>query len=145
MNLIEVYQDTKDKVNSGEIKTNSKTEKWNLSEIRPNDYPTRWKIGRVSHLVSPRVIIEPHDTVTSAIRWSKVGKVAILNMASARRPGGGVEKGARAQEESLFRCSNLFDTIPQDMYPIGLEEAIYTKDAVFFKDFRQARIDYLRS
>ena len=35
-------------------------------------------------------------------------KVWILNMASARRPGGGIFAGCNAQEEHLCRCSNLF-------------------------------------
>ncbi len=32
---------------------------------------------------------------------------AVLNMASERHPGGGVRRGSRAQEEELFRRSNL--------------------------------------
>ena len=32
----------------------------------------------------------------------------VLNLASRRNPGGGVKNGSRAQEESLFRSTNLF-------------------------------------
>ena len=34
--------------------------------------------------------------------------LCVLNMASARNPGGGVYNGAGAQEEYLFRCSDYF-------------------------------------
>lgn len=38
-------------------------------------------------------------------------KVAVLNFASAIRPGGGVKTGSSAQEESLCRCSTLYPTL----------------------------------
>lgn len=74
------------------------------------------------------------DTVSAGVEWSKKGRTCILNMASYKRPGGGVERGARAQEECLFRCSNLFHVISKDFYPLKENEALYTKDAVFIKD-----------
>lgn len=38
-------------------------------------------------------------------------KIAVLNFASAIRPGGGVKSGSSAQEESLCRCSTLYPTL----------------------------------
>lgn len=39
------------------------------------------------------------------------GKVAVLNFANANHPGGGCLYGASAQEESLCRCSTLYECL----------------------------------
>ena len=49
------------------------------------------------------------------------GKTAVLNFANPNTPGGGVVDGARAQEEALCRCSNLYDVLDTE----ALEEAFY--------------------
>ncbi len=81
------------------------------------------------------------DTVSAAQKYSALGRTALLNMASYKRPGGGVRSGAQAQEECLFRCSNLGDAIPTDSYPLDLDDGIYTRDAHFFKDFYYGYIE----
>lgn len=80
------------------------------------------------------IIVENLDTVSALVKYAPQGRTAILNMAFYKRPGGGVEHGAVAQEECLFRCSNLF-TISKDLYPLKDNEYIYTKDVTFIKDF----------
>lgn len=77
---------------------------------------------------------------------------AVLNMASRRNPGGGVTTGAGAQEETLFRRTNLFRSLYQfapyaQQYGIApspfqypLERnfgGIYTPDAICFREDEQ--------
>ena len=73
------------------------------------------------------------DSVSAIAKYSN-SKTCVLNMASAKRPGGGVVKGAKAQEECLFRCSNLGLSISKGHYPLQQHEMLYTVNAVFFKD-----------
>lgn len=132
--LIKIYQDTKDICSSIPVPITEKFN-WIEDDIQGgNNYPIK----------SGNIIVEPMDTVSALIKYSKLGKTAVLNMASSKRKGGGVENGARAQEEGLFRCSNLF-TIPDGLYPIGREEYIYTQDATFVKDFNYQEMTSIKA
>lgn len=130
--LIEIFRDTSALVGSGEIQHNSMSARYR----RPN-------------MPTPRTTLQTHDqgvtinvdTVTAAQHFSRLGKTCILNMASYKHPGGGVERGAMAQEECLFRCSNLFAVVPSEYYPLEEDALIYTNDAVFFKDRHYNRIE----
>ena len=55
------------------------------------------------------VEIRNEDCVSVAEQYCRIkgAKVWLLNMAAARKPGGGVMRGCNAQEEHLCRCSNL--------------------------------------
>ncbi len=73
-------------------------------------------------------------------------KVCVHNFASASNPGGGVTRGANAQEECLCRCSGLYFALntPEmwdEFYmphrnahdPIHNDDIIYTPDVTVFK------------
>lgn len=75
-----------------------------------------------------------------------VPRVAALNFASARNPGGGFLRGAKAQEEDLARCSALYACqITQRAYydenrahpsVLYTDHLIYSPDVPFFRDER---------
>lgn len=94
-------------------------------------------IPNTAHLLPKgmsNVSVVNDDCINVANQLSKLGKTCMLNMASYRKPGGGVMNGAMAQEEELARRSNLMYGLDLAMYPLGLYDFIYTKDVTFFKD-----------
>ncbi len=90
------------------------------------------------------------DCLAVGIRLKTEGyNPAVLNMASRSNPGGGVINGAGAQEETLFRRTNLFKSlyqfasfagkygIPQSSHQYPLDRnfgGIYTPDATIFRE-----------
>ncbi len=92
-----------------------------------------------------QVIVSRKRTFEAASAY-KGKKVAVLNFASASNPGGGVVKGASAQEEGLCRCSTLYFALNvQEMWdgfykphrrahdPIHNDDIIYTPGVTVFK------------
>lgn len=83
---------------------------------------------------------------------------AVLNMANAFHPGGGVEGGSGAQEENLCRRSNLYRSIfpygsegaryglsnPNQHYPLDSEGGgVYSPQVWVFKEGEDKRYAYL--
>lgn len=123
--LIEVYEDTVDRINGMKTESDTKLYSYNLLPL------STYGIGKIDKSI---ISIEPTDTITTAINLDGQGKTCILNMASNTKPGGGVKSGAVAQEECLFRCTDLFKTIDGRYYPLGMDEGLYTIDSMIIKD-----------
>src|SRR4051812_10693801 len=62
-------------------------------------------------------------------------RIALLNFASARNPGGGFLNGSQAQEESLARASGLYGSLSRmtDYYAVHRREssALYTDHMIY--------------
>lgn len=56
----------------------------------------------------PFMNVSAETTQAAGQRMAADGPVVLLNFASARNPGGGFLRGAKAQEEDVTRCSGLY-------------------------------------
>jgi len=86
-----------------------------------------------------------NTSIIDSIITHKNDKVAALNFASAKNPGGGFLNGAKAQEESIARSSNLYYELikfEKDFYmphrknnsSLYTDSMIYSQDIAVFRD-----------
>lgn len=61
-------------------------------------------------------------------------RVAVLNMASPLRPGGGFLQGATSQEEYLCMRSTLYPSLREQFYRLPEVGCIYSPDILVFRD-----------
>ena len=82
------------------------------------------------------IILRQTDTLEAAralLDGDSNARVAVLNMASPLQPGGGVLRGAKAQEESLCMRSTLYPSLRPEWYRHRPDTVIYTPDVLVFK------------
>ena len=150
MDRIKVFHDTQERIKSNrELTKLTQNTVINTTVIEENyrsDHRPYYKDSIVS--------FEENLTLIAAFRFVDAGKkTAILSFANPIEPGGGVLRGANAQEEYLCRASNLYNclTSPQakpyydyhnfllkmnqfnSMF-LGSDRIIYSPDVVFFKE-----------
>lgn len=116
MDLKQIFQDTIGECLDGEFGGPGK------SELYSNEVRLELPIG-MYHDTSVSVVNEDCLVVGKQMQDEGLNP-AVLNMASAFRPGGGVMSGARAQEECIFRRTNLFLSLyrfDRKMYDLVIE------------------------
>lgn len=94
----------------------------------------------------PKIKIEliEDDCLKVGLDLQKKGyNPVVLNMANPFNSGGGYQNGANAQEENLFRRTNMFMCLRQRSYPIPVSGTIYTKDVVVIRQDEFNNYDFL--
>jgi uncharacterized protein (TIGR02452 family) len=82
-----------------------------------------------------KVLLENIDSFDMARKMNiSEGRILVLNLASDTSSGGGVKRGAKAQEEDLYRKSNYFEANNQKFYPLATSEVIYSPLVHIIKD-----------
>lgn len=117
-------------------------------------YESEIQMGDIPLCDEPTIVeIQNIDCLYAGVQLKEEGyNPAVLNMASRQNPGGGVTIGAGAQEETLFRRTNLFRSLYQfapyaeqygikpshHQYPLDRNfGGVYTPDAIYFRDSEQ--------
>lgn len=122
--LINVYNDTK------KYFENKVPEKGVLYDIT--------KLPKIVEepLYNCEIIIRNQDSLDMALDFITEGysKPLVLNMASDKKSGGGVQSGKIAQEECLFRRTNAFQTHNEEWYPLLHNYVIYSPVLQIIKD-----------
>ncbi|MGM9868968.1 MAG: TIGR02452 family protein [Sodaliphilus sp.] len=116
---VEEYRNTIDIVNQG-FYTTEKGQRVQFSSLKRMEHDTTFysQSFRVDDIPTrssaTQVVVRNVDCLDEGVRLAHEGyNPAVLNMASRSNPGGGVLDGAGAQEETLFRRTNLFRSLYQ--------------------------------
>ena len=145
--LISIFEDTMDFISEEEDLFDKVEYSKRETEMIPADeYYELAEPGRAGS-----ILVSKDRTLEAAMRYAfsdehSEKKIAVLNFASATNPGGGVEDGSSAQEESLCRCSTLFPVLQQaslshEFYephrrarnPLNNDDVIYSPEIVIIK------------
>jgi len=125
--MIKIWQDTK--LHSLKNYQNIPSSiKYNLNSLKNIELIPKFKT---------KVRVLNTDTIdTAKIYYDFKKNPLVLNMADDCFPGGAVEFGSGAQEESIFRRSNYFLTLNLEsgFYPLQNTACIYSPKVTFFKD-----------
>ncbi|KAJ6631523.1 hypothetical protein B0H10DRAFT_1772724 [Mycena sp. CBHHK59/15] len=123
------------------------------TEFHPPDSPlSGWATslpapGAISH--QTELVLRKNSTLEGVQYCIPLGrKIGVLNFASATRPGGGFIGGARAQEETIARSSNLYSSLmtPEGqkfyrLHKTGEKSKYYTHAMIYTRDVQIFRND----
>ncbi len=143
---IEVFQDTLDWIkNDPDLSASIPVAKQATTVFFEDDYPD----FNQNNIRNTHISVSKDRSFQAAMRLHKenpIAKIAVMNFANAFRPGGGVVKGASAQEECLCRTSTLYpllnrrtlrDTFYKHHYDLDTPKAsdslIYTERVIVCK------------
>lgn len=140
---IELYEETKTAADNGfyldqaYIKLDAALTKKMIEGTQRKGIHNSKKITLPNPKYKTQYVCNDQDTLDMAESFQAEGLNPVaLNLANPRNPGGGVEKGSGAQEESIFRRSNYhMALIPKKntFYPIQGPEVIYTPSVQIFR------------
>ena len=124
---IEIFEDSMRLCRTDAQLKKSLAESLEKQYFLPESSPLRLK---AEPKAKPAAVTVSQKRTFEAAEAYKDKKVCCLNFASSKNPGGGVERGATAQEECLCRISTLFPCLSDSR----IFEAFYQPHRTMFRD-----------
>ena len=143
--LVSVFEDTMERIKCSSEWTNATNHSIRNQQFIPE--AAAIQLADISPQEQPaKIIVSQLRSFEAAAQY--IGKrTAVLNFASATNPGGGVEKGASAQEECLCRVSTLYHCLADQKMRASFytphrkngnalhnDDIIYTPNVLVIKD-----------
>jgi uncharacterized protein (TIGR02452 family) len=110
MDSVKVWKDTKKRSRKYPVETTQKISEFQIEKNGTGEGLSKIKVVYQDSLSCAQLLVQKY----------KYKKVLVLNFANNDNPGGRVADGFGAQEEDLFRRTNLCTTLLEDLYPIDI-------------------------
>lgn len=138
-NLVSVFQDTMERCKSN-AELNAAVKKSLKDQYIVRD-GTELLLKEHTHTAHCEIVVSRRRTIEAAEQF-KNKKVCVLNFASSKNPGGGVVKGAKAQEECICRITTLYPCLSDENIMNGFylphrtmfSDTLYNDDLIFTPD-----------
>lgn len=127
--LIHTYRETVHYFKKNHVPNLTPSVRLDINQITVKSYPPCKQLQIIIRNIDSFDMARQFVTASSGFM-----KPLVLNMASDQEPGGGVLRGAKAQEEDLFRKSNYFEVLEPQWYPLNKHTIVYSPRVYIARD-----------
>jgi uncharacterized protein (TIGR02452 family) len=145
-NNIRIFQDTRNLIKTdATLRALTDAAKENTFLYKPN--PAGVRKVRSNDTYAAHREVTKERAIECALRLAKetTGRIAVLNFASPKHAGGGVVKGASAQEESICRITNLYPCLQamqnKRVFYDTRQRSPYTDQVLYSRDITVIKSD----